>query len=137
MKKNKIFLYLSWGWLILVIIASFVPRPQSIVRQLLRKMLRLVSKGDIDKQVHLLFYFIMVFLFCLAYKNNKVRFVIVAIAIFISGVVEYLQPILSHGSRRTDKIDLLYNISGCFLGLIAATFIEFFISKFREIKQIA
>ena len=119
----------------LVIIASFVPRPQSIVRQFLRKLLRLVSKGDIDKQVHLLFYFIMVLLFCMAYKRIKARILIVIIAISISAMVEYLQPILTHGSRRADKIDLLYNISGCFLGLIVAIFIDFCITKFREIRQ--
>lgn len=133
MKNNTTFIYIAWCWVLLVLLASFVPRPQSVVRQFLRKLLGIVNRGDIDKQVHLLFYFILVFLFSLAYKSIKSRTIIVLIAIFISGIVEYLQPLFTNGSRRADKVDFIYNISGGAMGLIAAILIEFMFNKFQKI----
>lgn len=139
MKKNTLFVILSWFWLSLVVLASLVPKPKYYVRQMIKKILRMIGSADIDKNVHFIFYFLLVFFFVMAYKNTKWRAIIFVGAILGSGIIELIQPIVSHSSRKCDINDLIYNISGCILGLICALASEFsfhYIQKIIKTKSI-
>lgn len=120
MKKNTLFVILSWLWLSLVIIASLVPKPKSYIRQMIKKLLRMMGRPDMDKNVHFFFYFLLVFFFIMAYKNTKWRAFIFLGTIVVSGIIEIIQPIITHSSRKCDLNDFIYNVSGCLLGLVLA-----------------
>lgn len=132
MKKNILFVALSWLWLLLVFIASLIPNPKSTVRQLLKKFLRIIGKSDTDKHVHFIFYFLLVFLFVMAYKNTKIRGLIFFGVIIFSGFIELIQPRLTHGHRKCDINDFMYNVLGCISALILAVTLEFLINSFNE-----
>jgi VanZ family protein len=132
MKKNTLFVILSWLWLSLVIIASLVPKPKSYVRQMIRKLLRMMGRPDMDKNVHFIFYFLLVFFFIMAYKNTKWRAFILMGAIVVSGIIEIIQPIITHSSRKCDLNDFVYNVSGCLLGLIIALISEHLFLYFQN-----
>lgn len=125
MKKNTLFVILSWIWLSLVIMASFVPKPKSYVRQMIKKLLRVIGTPDMDKNVHFIFYFLLVFFFIMAYKNTKWRTIILMGAIITSGVIEIIQPIITHSSRKCDINDFIYNVAGCTLGFVLAITSDF------------
>lgn len=136
MKKNTFFVIISWLWLTLVFIASLVPKPKQYVRQMIKKLLRILGRPEMDKNVHFIFYFLLVCFFILAYKSTKWRAFIFFGAIVVSGIIELIQPVLSHNSRRCDINDLIYNVAGCLLGLIVALTAELLFDLFqRTIKK--
>lgn len=132
MKKNSFFVILSWVWLLMIFIASLVPNPKSFVRQIIKKLLRILGRPDVDKNIHFLFYFSLVFLFVMAYKDNKIRAFLFFGAIGMSGIIEIIQPRLTHGRRKFDIHDLMYNIAGCVSALILALILEYLINSFSK-----
>lgn len=132
MKKNTLFVIISWLWLSLVIIASLVPKPKSYIRQMIKKLLRMMGRPDMDKNVHFIFYFLLVFFFIMAYKNTKWRAFILMGTIVVSGIIEIIQPIITHRSRKCDLNDFIYNVSGCLLGLIVALISEHLFLYFQN-----
>lgn len=135
MKKHNLFLILSWLWLSMVVLASLVPKPKFYVRQIIKKMLQLTRQSDIDKNVHFVFYFLLVFLFILAYTNYKKRVLIFLGAILISGIIEFMQPLVTHGLRKCDIHDFAYNVLGCTLGLIIALSLEYIVLISQKLSQ--
>jgi VanZ family protein len=138
-KKNTLFVILSWLWLSLVVIASLVSKPKYYVCQIIKKILRMIGSADIDKNVHFIFYFLLVFFFIMTYKNTKWRAIIFVGAILGSGIIEFIQPIVYHISRKCDINDLIYNISGCIFGLIcplASQFSFHYIQKQLKTKAV-
>lgn len=131
MRYNRFFLFQSWSWISLVVLASFIPRPRSFGRQMLQALLSVISRGDIDKQIHLLFYFMVLFLLTLAYLKARMRAVIFFLVILVSSAVEFLQPVITLGLRKADKVDCLYNFVGCCLGLVAALTCEYLFKNFK------
>ena len=131
-EKNTLFVILSWLWLSIVIVASLVPKPKSYVRQMIKKLLRIMGTPEMDKNVHFIFYFLLVFFFIMAYKSTKWRTFIFVGAIVISGIIEVIQPMVTHSSRKCDFNDFMYNISGCLLGLVLALSFEFFYNSFQN-----
>lgn len=127
MKNITIFTVLSWLWLSLVIMASLVPKPKSYVCKMIKKLQQLASQSDIDKNVHLVFYFLLVFLFILGYANYKMRVLLFFAAILLSGIIEILQPLVTHGIRKCDIHDFVFNVLGCSLGLVLAITLEYLI----------
>lgn len=135
MKNNRLFVIVSWLWLSIIVVASLVPQPKYYVRQIIRKILRLMGRPEIDKNVHFLFYFLLVFFFILAYNNTKWRIFIFTGAIVISGIIELIQPMVTHSARKCDFNDLMYNASGCLLGLFLALSVEFLSKFYQNQKQ--
>lgn len=134
MKKNRLFVLVSWLWLAIIVVASLVPQPKYYVRQIIKKLLRLLGRPEMDKNVHFIFYFVLVFFFILAYKNAKWRIFIFVGAIVISGLIEIIQPIVTHSARKCDFNDLMYNASGCLLGLLLALSVEFLFKFYQSRK---
>ena len=132
MKKNNLFVTLSWFWLSLVIVASLFPDPKSFIRQMIKKLVRMMGRPDMDKNVHFIFYFFLVFFFIMAYKNTKWRISIFIGAIVVSGIIEMIQPIVTHSSRNRDVNDFIYNIAGCLIGLILAITSEYLFNSFQN-----
>lgn len=132
MKKNTLFVILSWLWLSIIILASLVPKPKSYVRQMIKKLLRIMGRPEMDKNVHFIFYFLLVFFFIMAYKNTKWRTFNFVGAIVISGIIEIIQPIVTHSSRKCDINDFIYNTSGCLLGLVLALSSEFLYNFYQN-----
>lgn len=133
MKKNTLLTFVSWLWLSIVIVASFVPRPKLYMQQIVKKLLRIIGTPDMDKNVHFIFYFLLVFFFIMAYKNAKWRTFILMGAIITSGIIEIIQPIITHSSRKCDINDFIYNVAGCIVGFILALTSEFILNSFHNL----
>lgn len=133
LKKNTYFVIVSWLWLSIVIIASFVPEPKYYVRQLIKNLLKILVKPDMDKNVHFVFYFLMIFFFMMAYKNSKIRVLIFLGVVFISGIIEIIQPIITHSSRKSDINDFMFNVAGCTLGYALAISYDFLLNHFQNL----
>lgn len=130
MKKYSVTKMLPWLWLILVLIASFIPKPKYYIRTVLKAILKLIGQNEIDKNVHFIFYFLLTFLFMLAYQGKYKRIFILFSIITLSGVIEVIQPILS---RSRDILDFKFNLLGCILGFIIAIFMKFTNDKLKKL----
>ncbi len=133
LKKNTSFVIVSWLWLSIVIIASLVPEPKHYVRQLIKNLLKIMVKPDMDKNIHFVFYFLMLFFFIMAYKTSKNRVLIFLGVIGISGIIEIIQPIITHSSRKSDINDFIFNVAGCTLGYALAISYVFLLNYFQNL----
>jgi glycopeptide antibiotics resistance protein len=70
----------------------------------------------------------LVFLFAMAYKDKKARVIIFISTIIFSGIIELLQPRLTHGFRKCDIHDLAYNIVGCCIAVLLTFLMDYLIS---------
>lgn len=127
------FVIVSWLWLSIVIIASLVPEPKHYVRQLIKNLLKIMVKPDIDKNIHFVFYFLMLFFFIMAYKTSKNRVLIFLGVIGISGIIEIIQPIITHSSRKSDINDFIFNVAGCTLGYVLAVSYDILLNYFQNL----
>lgn len=128
MKKYSFPKLLPWLWLILVLIASFIPKPKYYIKSVLKAILKLIGQNEMDKNVHFIFYFLLTSLFILAYQGKYKRIFILFCIITLSGVIEFIQPILS---RSRDFLDFKFNLAGCILGFIIPIFMKFTNGKLK------
>lgn len=111
-------------WLVAILVASFMPS------QHLSPQLMLFPHQD--KVIHFAMYFGLAFLFLYDTKKSQNLsnvFIIVSIVCItcLSGLVEYLQPILSNRSK--DGFDLFANGTGA---IVAGSIIKLFFCKNYE-----
>jgi VanZ family protein len=131
MKKYSLTVLLPWLWLFIVLIASLIPKPKYYIRTALKAILKLVGQNDMDKNVHFIFYFLLTFLFILAYEGKLKRIIILFFIIVFSGAIEIIQPI---SSRSRDVLDFKFNLTGCLLGFTIAILVDF-INKRLKIRE--
>lgn len=132
MKKYSVTKVLPWLWLILVLIASFILKPKYYIRKVLKAILKLIGQNDMDKNVHFIFYFLLTFLFILAYQGKYKRILILFCIITLSAVIELIQPIIS---RSRDILDFKFNLAGCVLGFTIALFVKFTNDKLKILNH--
>lgn len=132
MKKYSFPKLLPWLWLILVLIASFIPKPKYYIKSVLKAILKLIGQNEMDKNVHFIFYFLLTSLFILAYQGKYKRIFILFCIITLSAVIELIQPIIS---RSRDILDFKFNLAGCVLGFMIALFVKFTNDKLKILNH--
>jgi VanZ family protein len=116
---HKLYFVLAIIWTLLIITTSLISLDNA-------PSVRIVG---IDKLVHGLFYFIFVLLWIIALEE-KYKLVIVGIALFLGGIIEFLQGIMEQ-HRSADWYDFLANSIGVALAFILSKKIILLLKRFH------
>jgi VanZ family protein len=127
-QKNKLFMYLFWVWLILLLVVSSIPSlpvPEEKVLGNIRS----------DYLMHLIEYFVLASLFVLWKKQTSYKPVSLLIIWLIGSAVATVDEVhqLWIPDRSFNPIDLVYNSFGLLLGLLLTNIL--LISIYRENEE--
>ncbi len=106
------FRVLSLAWVLIIIIASFLPK---------RNIPEITLIWSPDKLVHLFIYAVLAILIALSIQTKRGNsiwkyFLIIIICAVFGSIIEILQPILT--DRHFETYDILANIVGAIVGTI-------------------
>lgn len=108
LQNRKLWLGLSWFWLLFIIIFSVITLPKTVG----------VNIPNLDKLEHAFSYLLLMFLFAQCYTHYKTR-IVYAIAFTAVGIVlEIIQSFTA--TRQFEYADMVANTSGVIAGLILA-----------------
>lgn len=103
--------FLFWGWLMTILVLSFLPKS---------KIPEISLIFSPDKLVHIIMYMALVTLMKVAYPNLKMTWV-VGIAVLLGTMIEFLQPIITN--RNFETYDIIANAVGAIVGIVILKFI--------------
>jgi len=116
---HKLYFVLAIVWTILIVVSSLISLDAAPA----------VSFVGVDKIVHALFYFVFVLLWIMA-LNEKYKLIIVGIALFLGGIIEFLQGIMQQ-HRSADWCDFLANSIGAVLAFVLSKKIISLLKRFH------